>query len=232
MARKTTPRRRGSQNRKLSRQQEAAKRRKLAEQKAMDQQARDESIAAFHEKAQTGNSKATTGSKQAKKSNILKISMWAALVLLFAVPTVLLSTGIIGDWMRTKNALQLNTAAGGSAITVLSLQPYAVPLNQKTSLQFNSYLELTKAEAANTVCHYMPRYKAAILGVLNIHFSKGDPSSVDRNAVVSDMQHELKKSVALKEIRNVHVQASTIDVDNKKQAISNKFPSANMIACQ
>jgi len=237
MVRRTTPRRRPDTTRRSSSSRRSGQRRKPAGRARAGARSpnqpstRNEDIAKFHKKSSGGAEQAPDNNKKIKKSNTLKVFSWAAAVVLLAVPTVLIGGSMIGDWFGKNKAVDLETAASHRTLSILPLQPYDVPLNRKSSIRIEPYIELTKAEAVQTVCHYMPRYKAAIIGVLNLHYAKGDPSSVDTNIVILQLQSEIKQSVSLKEIRAVHVKASTVDNEKNTPATSNAFQASQMVQC-
>ncbi len=167
----------------------------------------------------------STSTPSPKKGNGLKITLWAASIVIIVVPATLFGSGFIGDWTGSKN----NAVVGNP---ILPLQPYVVPLNQKSVLRIESFIELYNKQGLKTVCHYRPRFKAAILSVLSNNFLQTDPSSVDAKKVAHQLREEIKKSATLNEVLNVHVKSETILKSKKDDALAESFVPARLVYCK
>lgn len=192
---------------------------------------RRQHIANFYKDEPQASPKGKKSTKDRKKGKGLRIALWAAMILLIIMPIALIGGSMIGEWLRTKNLADFNTAAGSLTKTILPLQPYIVPVNRQSSLRFEPYLELASAEDLKTVCHYRPRFKAAILGVLNKHFAQQPATPGNTNAIVADLQNDIRRSATLKEIQAVYVKARTITKKNKNKIALPSFPQSQMVTC-
>ncbi len=213
MARKTTP-----QQRPGSRQKST--------NPAEKNLTRQQTIENFYKNAQQSDPKRSdhgNNTTSPKKGSSLKIALWAAAIVIIVVPATLFGGGFIGDWMGT------NTAAGNP---ILPLQPYVVPLNQKSVLRIESFIELKDKLGLKTVCHYRPRFKAAILSVLSNNFSQKDPASVDAKKVTQQLRDEIKKSATLNEVLNIHVKSKTVSKSKKDDALAESFVPARLVYCK
>jgi len=192
---------------------------------------RRQNITNFYKNEKQTSPKDKKSTKGRKKGNGLKITMWAAIILFIIVPTALIGGSMIGDWLRTKNLADFDTAAGGPTKTILTLQPYVVPVNRQSSLRFEPYLELASAESVKTVCHYRPRFKAAILGVLNKHFAHQPATLANANVIVADLQNDIRRSAALKDIQAVHVKSRAVTKNDKNKIVLPSFPQSQLVTC-
>lgn len=233
MARKTTPKNRPSRNLKSRLKSRGKKTKKAGGKKS----SRKQSIDNAHKNAEQPAPQATgaTGSKKSSRSqntgNRLKIMLWAATIFLIFIPAAYLGGNFILEKIQPNNSTALAGSAGGNLTPMLALQPYEVPISRQASLRIESFIELKEKQGLKNVCHYMPRFKAAIMGVLSRHFSRQEASAVNADEMTQELRDSIRQSSQLNEILNVHVHSKSIDKRNKDLKTKDVYSPSRLVYC-